>query len=349
MTLQRENFDKIERYIKGEIEEEERRFVESLFLGGEENLYLRNCLKEDWERMIKEESVSQIDLKHILDKVHHIISTQEAEKKKKPLEIIKRYYSKAAAILLIPLLAIGSLIYFNMSANIKVASEEEVNSVIFAPPGSRVSFTLPDGTSGMLNSGSKLDYSIPFAKKRHIKLEGEAWFDVKHDPKNPFEINVGKSTVKVLGTIFGVSAYPTENYTEVVLKQGNVEFIENNNGKTINILPSERLIYQTGKYSKSIVDPDKYYGWTEGKLVFRGDPMGEVVRRIERWYNVKIKLASKDLEQYSFRATFEDDRLEEVLKLLTLTSPITYSTIPSIQLPDGSVTKEEITIYNKAR
>ena len=54
------------------------------------------------------------------------------------------------------------------------------------------------------------------------------------------------------------------------------------------ILPSERLIFQNGNISKSVTDPEKYNAWTEGKLVFRGDPMAEVARRIERWYNVKI-------------------------------------------------------------
>lgn len=349
MTLKKEDFDKIERYVKGEIGEEEKSYVESLFICGEGNLYLRNRLKDDWEQMLKEESTSQTDLSHILDKVHLIISNHEVEEKKRPLQIIKKLYSRAAAILIIPLLAAGGLIYHNMSANYKAALGEEVNSSIFAPAGSRVTFTLPDGTRGMLNSGSHLGYSIPFAKNRHIKLEGEAWFDVKHDPKHPFKINVGKSSVKVLGTIFGINAYPTEDYIEVVLKEGNVEFTGDNKDKAITILPSERLIYKKGESSKSIVEPEKYYGWTEGKLVFRGDPMAEVVRRIERWYNVKIKLASKDLEHYSFRATFEDDKIEEVLKLLAMTSPITYTIIPSEQLPDGTIRKGEITIYKRAK
>jgi len=86
---------------------------------------------------------------------------------------------------------------------------------------------------------------------------------------------------------------------------------------------------------------------TEGKLVFRGDPMDEVARRIERWYNVKIELADKELEKYSFRATFEDDKLEDVLHFLCMTSPIRYQITSRKLLEDGTYEKEKVTIYLK--
>ncbi len=103
-------------------------------------------------------------------------------------------------------------------------SDGNVTSTIYAPFGARVSFSLPDGTTGMLNSGSKLSYSLPFKNNRQIKLEGEAWFEVRHDEEYPFEIRTGNSTLKVLGTSFNMSAYPDENYVEVVLQNGKVEF-----------------------------------------------------------------------------------------------------------------------------
>jgi transmembrane sensor len=99
--------------------------------------------------------------------------------------------------------------------------------------------------------------------------------------------------------------------------------------------------------SKSVVDPAKYNAWTEGMLVFRGDSMAEVARRIERWYNVKIILADKELGNYSFRATFQDDSLEEVLRFLSLTSPIRYKVKPRELMLDGTYRKEEVTIYMK--
>jgi transmembrane sensor len=199
----------------------------------------------------------------------------------------------------------------------------------------------------MLNSGSMLSYSLPFSHNRKVKIEGEGWFEVKHDEDHPFEINTGNSTVKVLGTKFNVSAYQSENYVEVVLQNGKVEFQDNEDHEKMMLFPSERLVFQNGIIRKSVTDPAKYTSWTEGKLVFKGDPMTEVARRIERWYNVKVELGDKELEKYSFRATFQDDKLEDVLRFLSLTSPITYSIIPRKLLDDGTFEKEIITIYLK--
>jgi len=94
-------------------------------------------------------------------------------------------------------------------------------------------------------------------------------------------------------------------------------------------------------------DPSKYKAWTDGKLVFRGDDMAEVAARIGRWYNVKVILASRELEKFSFRATFEDDSLEEVLRLLKMTSPIGYKITPRVMKSDGTFEKETITLYKQ--
>ncbi len=345
--MKHEDFDKIERYIKGVADDSERNHIESLFLEGKTNLYFRNCLEKDWECMIGQESSPKVDLSHLLDRIHHIIRKNETVKKQKPLQKLIRFYMKAAAILLLPLMIAGGFVYSYMSGRYQTGKAQEVTSMIYAPMGSRVSFNLPDGTTGMLNSGSKLSYSLPFNNNRLVSLEGEAWFEVKSDEDHPFEISTGNSTIKVLGTSFNISAYPAENYVEIVLLEGKVEFLKNKGKEKVAMLPSERLIVQNEKISKSVVDPLKYNAWTEGKLVFRGDPMYEVARRIERWYNVKVNIADRELEKYSFRATFQDDKLEDVLRFLAMTSPIRYKISPRKLTSDGTYSKEEVTIYKK--
>jgi ferric-dicitrate binding protein FerR (iron transport regulator) len=252
---------------------------------------------------------------------------------------------KAAAILLIPFLITGGLVYNYLNFHSKSSTDQQVSSTIYAPLGARVSFNLPDGTHGMLNSDSRMTYTLPFNNNRNIDLEGEAWFEVNHDKGHPFEISAGNSKVKVLGTSFNVSAYQSQNYIEVVLQKGKIEFRDNKGDKKVTLLPSERLVFQNGNISKSVTDPEKYYAWTEGKLVFRSDPMAEVARRIERWYNVKVELANQELEKYSFRATFEDDKLEDVLRFLSMTSPINYKITPNELMSDGTYKKEVVTIY----
>jgi len=345
--LKPDDFEKIERYINGIADDSERKYIESLFLDGENNLYFRNCLNKDWELMLKNDSSPEINLTHILDRIHHIIRKNETLKRQKPLQRLMHIYFKAAAILLLPLLIGGSLIYTYMSHRFQTATEQEVTSMIYAPMGSRVSFRLPDGTTGMLNSGSNLHYSLPFVQNRSIKLEGEAWFKVKSDEDHPFKVNTGNSTVKVLGTCFNLNAYPTEDYVEIVLQDGSVEFWDNTSNEPVTMIPSERLVFHNGKTTKSVVEPAKYNAWIDGMLVFRGDPMAEVAKRIERWYNVKVYLADEELNNYSFRATFQDDKLEDVLRYLAMTSPISFSISPRELMTDGTFKKKEVIIYKK--
>jgi transmembrane sensor len=345
--LNENDFKRIGNYINGESDDREKAWAESLFLNGENNSTLRHLLEKDWDELVIDETVSEEQLSHLLDKIHHNIRQAESKKMKTILRRITRVYMKAAAILLLPLLIGGILVYSYLSSHIFTKDSSGAGSSIYAPMGARVSFYLPDGTFGMLNSGSKLSYCLPFTNNRSVVLEGEAWFEVNHDENHPFKINAGNSILKVLGTKFNVSAYPVENYVEVVLEDGKVEFLENSSSESIAMVPSERLIFQNGKLSKSVTDPLKYNAWTEGKLVFRGDPMAEVARRIERWYNVKVNLADKKLEKYSFRAIFLDEALEDVLRYLSMTSPIKYSIAPRELMQDGTYSKQEVTIYLK--
>jgi ferric-dicitrate binding protein FerR (iron transport regulator) len=345
--LTKEEINRIELYIKGEAVKSDKDFVESLFLNGENNPVLRYSLEKDWDQMSKEDPASEPDLSPILDHIHHLVRKRETIDQQRPFQKLLYYYSRIAAILLIPVIIAGILTYSYFSGKYMTNAGSEATTGIYAPMGSRVSFSLPDGTTGMLNSASYLEYTIPFQDKRQVKLTGEAFFKVKSDENNPFVVSTGNSTIKVTGTIFNLSSYPSENYLEVVLQEGKVEFMNDKLIEKVDILPSERLVFIDGRTKKSVVDPDKYNAWTEGKLVFRGDLMSEVARRIEKWYNIRIVIADSELEKYSFRGTFEDDSLEDVLKFLAMTSPISYSISPREILQDGSVKKEVVTIYSK--
>lgn len=343
--LQQNEIDRIERYLNGIADSNDIQWIEERFAYGKKDLRLRNHLERDWENTASETALSQEEFTHLLDRVHHRIHTNEGIKRETLYHKLLYSYSKAAAVLLLPLIiAAGILFSLNNKASIQ---DKLASSVIHAPLGARVSFSLPDGTTGWLNSGSTLSYTLPFANNRNVALEGEAWFDVTHDVQRPFEISTANSTVQVLGTSFYLSAYNDECYVEVVLQNGKVKFSDKSNTKEVTLLPAERLIFRNGEVAVTSADPIKFKAWTEGKLVFRGDDMAEVARRIERWYNIKVELADKDLEQFSFRATFEDDSLEEVLQLLSMTSPIGYQIIPRKLNSDGTFEKERVILTKK--
>jgi transmembrane sensor len=345
--LNHTEIEQIERYISGTADAKEIAFVESLFSHGVENFELRNHLEEGWESGNHKEIPSDEILIGMLDRVHHLIRNKEDKKRKLFAYRFVHTFSKIAAALFLPLLLAGGLTVGYLLQSLDAIMEQSVSSEIHAPMGSRVSFKLPDGTKGWLNSGSSLTYSIPFNNDRNVALVGEAWFDVAPNQQHPFEISTGQSKVKVLGTSFNVSAYQEAEYIEVVLQQGKVEFYKHNLAEKITLTPSQKLVYSNGKVDVTTTDPSKHQAWTDGKLVFRGDNMAEVARRIERWYNVKVILEDQDLDNYSFRATFEDDSLEEVLRLLGMTSPIDYIITPRVMKPDGTIEKVIVSLYKR--
>jgi len=345
--LNQNEVERIERYISGVADKNDAVIVESLFAHGQDNFGLRNHIEKDWENDLQKTAISEVKLNHMLDHVHHMIRNKENQKRKLLVHQFTHIYSKVAAILLLPLIIAGGVTFGYLGKKSNIATEQSVSSVIHAPMGSRVSFNLPDGTVGWLNSGSSITYSVPFNSHREIKLDGEAWFDVTPNEKSPFEIISGNSKVKVLGTSFNVSAYRAD-YIEVVLQNGKVEFYPGNLSQMVTMIPSQKLVFNDGKIDLTITDPSKYKAWTDGKLIFRGDNMAEVAGRIERWYNVKVILADQDLNKFSFRATFEDDSLEEVLHLLSLTSPISYKIAPRVINSDGTFEKVIVTLYERA-
>lgn len=331
-------------YVNGKSSENEVNEIIEILAAGEDNALLRKILEEDWNSLADSGINSGERLIPVLDSIHHKISLKEYCKSRSLTERVTAFYSRIAAVILIPLLAAtGLLLLRDRTAD----SGMTPLTSIYAPAGSRVSFTLPDGTGGMLNSGSTLSYKMPFTHDRAVALKGEAWFEVSRDEKHPFTVEAGDLDLTVLGTTFNVSAYPEEEYVEVVLESGKVQVNSDNYTEAMIMGPMEKLVYENGRVTRSTTDPSKYSSWTDGKLVFRSDSMSEVARRIERWYNVKVEIMDDDLEQYSFRATFEDDPLEEVLKFLGMTSPIRYEITPRYLDEDSTYTRSVVKIYLK--
>jgi transmembrane sensor len=340
--LNQHDIEIIQRYLAGQASETEINWVENLFAGGAVSPGLHKYLHEDFDTL---QPGTDIPLTHLLDRVHHTIRLKELEQKRSVTYRFIHIYSRVAAVLLLPVLLAGLWFYFMPKPIREQLVEQSVNSTIYAPMGSRVAFNLPDGTTGFLNSGSTLTYTIPFASNRSVELVGEAWFDVIHDEQHPFEIGAGTSAVRVLGTSFNLSAYPDENYIEVVLAEGSVEFRATEAATAVKLEPSDRLAFNGEGMTIEKTDPAKFRGWTEGKLIFRGDNMAEVARRLERWYNIEVEIADKELEDYVFRGTFEDDNLKDVLQLLSMTSRIRYRITPRRQIEGDRWSKEKVTLF----
>jgi len=337
--------EQLGKYVDGNAAENEKELVYSLFVENENNPGFEEHLKKEFNEYFKNHKEDDFQLSHLLDRIHHTIHNDEYKKKQTPIRRIYKWYSVAAAIFLIPILIFGGLWFSRHELAEPIVAENYASYNVIAPLGARVNFTLPDGTSGWLNSGSSIQYHLPFQNNRNVSLTGEAWFHVTHDEEHPFEIFSGNSKVKVLGTKFNLNAYPDENFVEVVLEEGKVEFTAPGIVAPITMKPNEKIVYASDSIVISTIEAYKYSAWKEGKLIFRGDPMSEVAKRIERWYNVDVELVDDALKNYVIRGTFNDDSLEDVIKYLSMTSPIKYRIIDRKILNDSTYQQKKVQLF----
>jgi ferric-dicitrate binding protein FerR (iron transport regulator) len=200
-------------------------------------------------------------------------------------------------------------------------------NTIEVPYGERSQVYLYDGTKVWLNSGTKLRYPVAYnGKSREVYLEGEAYFDVAKDAHHPFIVNTNQLEIKVLGTKFDICAYPEENYISTTLVEGSIKATNTANGKSIKLLPGELLtLNRTNNTLENVkVDIDLYTSWKENRLKFESATFGDVIKKMERWYDVKITVDPAINTKEIFTMTIKTESLREMLQLVSKTTSMTY-------------------------
>lgn len=209
--------------------------------------------------------------------------------------------------------------------------EEPINdetwNTIEVPGGQSVQLTLSDGSNVCLNSKSKFMYPSRFSSKsRTVKLEGEAYFEIAHNEKAPFLVSMPHISVKVLGTKFNAMAYPEEK-SLITLIEGKVDVSLPVGNESVILLPNEQASYssETGLVKTRCEDANAFRNWTSGKLSFSDQRLDDIMRVIERKYNVRVHIVSEELAAEKFTCnTKPDPTLKQVLNLLKNTRKLNY-------------------------
>ena len=326
-------------YFSGLISQKERAAIDEWKKASPNNLNLFDETEKVYRAVTLLTEMRQYNPSVALQKINTRIKT------KKPHQIIIYYWQRFAALLLLPVLLLGSIYFYRQHTRpVKATTWQTFDT----PPGVKSQVQLPDGTHVWLNSNSQLTYSSAFVEgERRVTLLGEAFFEVAKDKKHPFSVNLGKIGVEVVGTKFNVTNYTDENRTEVVLTEGKIKLYRNdsvNNRVIAEMKLGDQAIYEKSNSRLSLhqVNTDKYTSWIDGRLVFMDDKMDEVVRKLDRWFNVTIEVANPEINSYVYTGTFRHETISQVLTLLKKTSPITYTVIPGRQQHDGSFSKQRI-------
>ncbi|ASO07360.1 FecR family protein [Arenibacter algicola] len=228
-----------------------------------------------------------------------------------------------------------------LSYNHNKTSDKLEYNTLKVPFGKNFELILSDGSKVHLNAGSSLRYPIQFVpgKERQVLLKGEAFFDVAKDHSNPFIINSGELNIRVLGTKFNVSAYEEDELTEVVLVEGSVGLYnesEEFHSESFLLTPGNKGSFDK---HKNTIDSQEvitglYTSWMNGELVFRNMTFENILKKMERHYNVSVVNNNPGINEEKFNASFRNAPIEKVMEYFR-----------SIYQLDFTINGKEITIH----
>lgn len=200
---------------------------------------------------------------------------------------------------------------------------------LIIPYGKTSEIILADGTKVFLNAGSRLAYPDLFTgDTREVMLMGEAYFEVKHDANHPFVVLANDLRIKDLGTRFNVSAYPADGRIETVLTEGKVSIRPLNAGlftRDTELIPGQLASYsrQTHEIIVNSVNVDDYILWTQGMMKFETADLNRIVKKLERFYNIRFKFNDPMLGalKISGKLELKEDK-DEVIERIARTASV---------------------------
>ncbi len=305
----------IERYYKGQFSVKDATYLNEIFCDAGKEEELKKILQDQWYGdFLTNDNFQQRNLDHVLNRIHIKINADKSKYTKKRFLLNSFSWPVGIASTILLLLAI----WFLHVNDQKISHTDDVYVYVIAPVHEKTRFVLPDGTTGWLNNNSSIRYNEDFISDREIMLTGEAFFDVAESQGKSFVVKTEDIVVEVMGTRFNITAYENEKEVEVVLETGKLLFKH----KDLNIKklmnPNDLVKYDKiqKNFTAEIVDPLKYISWIDGQLVFKNDPLSEIVRRLERWYGVEIEIIGRIDQEAPLWVTFTDESLEDALYLL---------------------------------
>jgi len=221
----------------------------------------------------------------------------------------------------------NQLIYNN-----KVEKETLIYNTLTVPYGKRFEIQLSDGTNVHLNAGSSLKYPVQFieGKNRQVFLKGEAYFSVTKNESHPFIVNADEVNIRVLGTEFNVSAYSEDKQINTVLVKGAVSVYNKeesyNPEAVINLKSGFKASWEKNRNQATVekVDTGIYTAWRKGSLILKEVAFNDILKKLERQYDVTFINNNPSLGNRNFTARFDIEDIYLVMENLSQYASFSY-------------------------
>jgi transmembrane sensor len=218
----------------------------------------------------------------------------------------------------------GQLSYSNAAGASKSAM---LYDTLIVPRGGQHQVKFADGSIAYLNADTKLRIPENFqGSDRTVELiSGEADFHVVHNAKIPFMVKVKGQLTKDIGTEFNINAYPDEPTIKTTLLEGSIKVSKNS--QSITLKPGQQAIVQPTSNDIKVneADTDEAFAWKNGKFLFSGTSLGNIMRQVSRWYDVDVVYQHEALKAKPFSAiSTRFTNVSQVLHNLELTGEVKF-------------------------
>ena len=205
-------------------------------------------------------------------------------------------------------------------------SEAVVYNKLDIPRGGEFCLTLSDGTRVWLNSETSIQYPVVFGtKERRGFIQGEAYFEVAKDANKPFTVQFMSSSVTVLGTSFNIRAYPEEKQSQTTLAEGSVRIYSP--GSSMLLKPGEQAEVKalSGEMVKQEVEVKNFTSWKDGRFVFEQQPLEDIMRTLERWYDIRVIFRDEGAKRISLSGNLKRyGDFSQVMNMLQMTGDVRF-------------------------
>ena len=220
----------------------------------------------------------------------------------------------AASLAFITVCTAATLYYFD---NRSLPDRETISAKEELPQAGVIQ--LPDGSTVILNAGSKLEHPQSFdGPVREVTLTGEGFFDIHHDLEKPFVVHTGKVKTTVLGTAFNIKAYPDQSDITVTVTRGKVRVSDDKQIFGI-VSPDQQITFNKHQelVQQKVVDSHEVTAWMERDIYFEDITIGQAVDQLEKRFGINIALKNNNIGNCKFTATFvREEDIEQILRIL---------------------------------